>query len=178
MYPGSRTESSSASISRRDKSTTVYDADTLRHFVADEARGLLYIDDLILNEVYVMDLATEKVTKLCDTDQHPNTIDLSPDGKVLYISNRGKDFSATNYYVAGPEWGDVLVVDTATGEILDAIVGGNQCTGLDVSPDGKYLAFSDFLDNTIRVYTIPSYETLIAGGGGRAQERLADIKKD
>jgi DNA-binding beta-propeller fold protein YncE len=158
--------------------TVVFDADTLRHFVADESRGLLYIDDLILNECFVMDLATEKVTKLLDTDQRPNTIDLSPDGRVLFISNRGKDYSEDNYYIPGPEWGDVLVVDAATGEILDAIVGGNPCTGLEVSPDGRYLAFSDFLDDTIRVYTIPDYETLLAGGGGRAEQRFADIVKD
>jgi DNA-binding beta-propeller fold protein YncE len=160
------------------ESTIVFDADTLRHFVADETRGLLYVDDLILNEVYVVDLATEKVTKLVATDQHPNTMDLSPDGKVLYISNRGQDYSLTRYDIPGPEWGDVLAVDTATGTILDAIVGGNQCTGLDVSPDGKYLAFSDFLDHTIRVYTIPGYDTLLAGGGGRAQDRFADVKKN
>lgn len=160
------------------ESATVYDADTLRHFAADDTRGLLYVDDLILNQVFVVDLATEKTTKLLDTDQRPNTMDLSPDGRVLFVSNRGQDYSETNYYVPGPEWGDVLVVAASTGAILDAIVGGNQCTGLDVSPDGKYLAFSDFLDNTIRVYTIPSYETLAAGGGGRAQERFADIKKD
>ena len=92
------------------ESTIVYDADTLRHFVADETRGLLYVDDLILNQVFVVDLATEKTTKLVDTDQHPNTIDLSPDGRVLFVSDRGKDFSETNYYVPGPEWGDVLVV--------------------------------------------------------------------
>jgi YVTN family beta-propeller protein len=160
------------------ESTIVFDADTLRHFVADEEHGLLYVDDLILNEAYVVDLATEKVTKLLDTDQRPNTMDLSPDGRVLFISNRGQDYSLTSYYQPGPEWGDILVVDAATGTILDAIVGGNQCTGLDVSPDGKYLAFSDFLDNTIRVYEIPNYETLATGSGGRAQERFDDIKKD
>ena len=123
------------------------------------------------NEVFVVDLATEKVTKLADTDQRPNTMDLSPDGKVLYVSNRGKDNPKT-YYIPGPEWGSVLAIDTATGKILDAIVGGNQCTGLDVSPDGTLLAFSDFLDDKIRVYTIPDYETLAAGGGGRAEAHL------
>jgi len=46
--------------------------------------------------------------------------------QVLYISNRGKDNPET-YYIPGPEWGDILVVDTATGNLLDAIVGGNQC---------------------------------------------------
>ncbi len=148
----------------------------MRHMVGDDVRGLLYVDDLSTNEVFVVDLATEKVTKLADTDHRPNSMDLSPDGRVLYVSNRGKDNPKT-YYIPGPEWGSILAIDTATGTILDAIVGGNQCTGLDVSPDGTLLAFSDFLDDKIRVYTIPDYETLAAGGGGRAEAHLTDIIK-
>ena len=149
----------------------------MRHMVADDSRGMLYVDDMSTKEVFMIDLTTEKVTKLADTDERPNTMDLSPDGKVLYVSNRGKDNPKT-YYIPGPEWGSVLAIDTGTGKILDAIVGGNQCTGLDVSPDGTLLAFSDFLDNKIRVYKIPAYQTLAAGGGGRAQAHLKDIIKD
>ncbi len=125
----------------------------------------------------MIDLSTDKVTKLADTDQRPNTMDLSPDGKVLYVSNRGKDNPET-YYIPGPEWGTILAIDTATGDILDAIVGGNQCTGLDVSPDGTLLAFSNFLDDSIRVYTIPDYDTLVAGNGGRADQRQQDKIKE
>jgi hypothetical protein len=33
------------------------------------------------------------------------------------------------------------------------------------------------LDDKIRVYTIPDYETLAAGGGGRAEAHLKDIIK-
>lgn len=149
----------------------------MRHMVADDARGLLYVDDLSTKEVFVVDLTSEMVTKLADTDQRPNTMDLSPDGKVLYVSNRGKDNPKT-YYIPGPEWGSILAIDTATGKILDAIVGGNQCTGLDVSPDGTLLAFSDFLGNKIRVYTIPDYQTLVDGDGGRVVAHLKDIIKD
>jgi DNA-binding beta-propeller fold protein YncE len=150
---------------------------SMRHMVADEQRDLLYLDDLTTNVVWVLDLATEKVTKLADTDQRPNTIGLSPDRKVLYVSCRGKDNPKT-YFIPGPEWGSVLAIDTATGKILDAIVGGNQCTGLDVSPDGKLLVFSDFLDDTIRAYTIPDYEILAAGNGGRAVAHLKDLAKN
>ncbi len=149
----------------------------MRHMVGDESRGVLYADDMSTKEVFVIDLSTEKVTKLADTDERPNTMDLSPDGRVLYISNRGKDNPKT-YYIPGPEWGSILAIDTATGRILDAIVGGNQCTGLDVSPDGTLLAFSDFLDNKIRVYKIPDYEVLAAGDGGRADAHLKDIIKN
>ena len=151
---------------------------SMRHMAADERKGLLYVGEFTENEIYVVDLATDEVTKLAATDQRPNTIDLSPDGKVLYVSNRGKDNPTTGYLTKGPEWGSVLAIDTATGTILDAIVGGNQCTGLDVSPDGKLLAFSDFLDYVIRVYRIPDYSTLLAGNGGRAESRLKDIVKD
>jgi YVTN family beta-propeller protein len=151
---------------------------SFRHMAADEKKGLLYVGEFTENEIYVVDLATDKVTKLAPTDQRPNTMELSPDGKVLYVSNRGKDNPTTGYLTKGPEWGSVLAIDTATGKLLDAIVGGNQCTGLDVSPDGKLLAFSDFLDYVIRVYRIPDYSTLLAGNGGRAESHLKDIVKE
>jgi YVTN family beta-propeller protein len=150
---------------------------SMRHVAADETKNVLYVGEFVKNDIYVVDLATDEVTKLADTDHRPNTIDLSPDGKVLYVSNRGKD-NPKSYLIKGPEWGSVLAIDTASGKILDAIVGGNQCTGLDVSPDGTLLAFSDFLDYVIRIYAIPSYEELAAGNGGRAATRLQDIIKD
>lgn len=160
-----------------EKKTLIKTGGAMRHMAGDDVKGLLYVGDFSTKEIYVVDLTTEKVTKLGDTDERPNTLDLTPDGKVLYISNRGKD-NPKSYFIPGPEWGSVLAMDTATGRILDAIVGGNQCTGLDVSPDGSLLAFSDFLDDTIRVYSIPDYQTLAAGGGGRFGAHLEDIKKD
>jgi DNA-binding beta-propeller fold protein YncE len=138
---------------------------------------LLYVGEFESNEIYVVDMATDRVTKLADTAERPNTIDLSPDGKVLYVSDRGKDNPTTGYLTKGLEWGTVLAIDTSTGKLLDAIVGGNQCTGLDVSPDGTLLAFSDFLDYVIRVYEIPDYATLLAGNGGRAGTYKQDIIK-
>ena len=65
---------------------------SMRHMVVDEQRGVLYVDDLTTNVVWVMDLATEKVTKLADTDQRPNTIALSPDreGAVRLLPREGQ----------------------------------------------------------------------------------------
>jgi sugar lactone lactonase YvrE len=71
----------------------------------------------------------------------------------------------------------VLAIDTVSGKVLDALVGGNQTTGLDVSPDGRTLAFSDFLDDRVHLYTIPGYQVLAAGGGGRAVAHLKDLAK-
>jgi YVTN family beta-propeller protein len=148
----------------------------IRHLVADPATGLLYADDMLRDDIYVLDLATEKVRLLAHTDHEPNTIDLTPDGKVLYVSNRGLN-NPTSYYIPGPEWGTVLAIDTATGRPLDAIVGGNQTTGLDVSPDGRLLAFSDFLDNRLSLFAIPTYQTLADGHGGRYRQHLTELKK-
>ncbi len=147
----------------------------MRHLVGDPEAGKLYADDMATRQAFVVDLATERVRQLARTDKMPNTIDLSPDGKVLYVSNRGRNGRC--YCAPGPEWGSVLAIDTASGKVLDAIVGGNQSTGLDVSPDGRILAFSDFLDNRVHLYTIPDYQTLAAGGGGRAVAHLKDLAK-
>jgi DNA-binding beta-propeller fold protein YncE len=148
----------------------------MRHLVGDPVRGLLYGDDMAGDKVYVVDLATEKVRVLAATDNTPNTIDLSPDGRVLYVSNRGRN-NPMSYYVPGPEWGSVLAIDTRTGKPLDAIIGGNQTTGLDVSDDGRYLAFSDFLDNRVTLFAIPDLDVLLSGGGGRYRAHLADLGK-
>jgi DNA-binding beta-propeller fold protein YncE len=145
----------------------------LRHLAGDGTH--LYVDDMATDEVYEVDLATESVEKLADTDNTPNTIDLSPDGRMLFVSNRGQNGESYNY--PGPEWGSVLVIDTETGRILDAIVGGNQTTGLDVSPDGSMLAFSDFLDNRVSVFAIPDPDALLSGDGGRASEHVAELRK-
>jgi YVTN family beta-propeller protein len=161
---------------RTGESETLLDTGgALRHLVGDAAGGMLFVDDMAKDRAHVVDLRTEQVRELAETDEKPNTIDLTPDGRVLYVSNRGEN--GESYYRPGPEWGSVLAIDTATGAVLDAIVGGNQTTGLDVSPDGRTLAFSDFLDNRVQLYTIPPTERLLTGGGGRAEAHLAEIPK-
>jgi sugar lactone lactonase YvrE len=148
----------------------------MRHLVGGDPEGRrLYADEMGINEAFVVDLASERVRRLARTDNVPNTIDLNPDGRVLYVSNRGRN--GANYYLPGPEWGSVLAIDTASGMVLDAMVGGNQTTGLDVSADGRLLAFSDFLDNRIHLYAVPADQRLAAGGGGRAAAHRAELAK-
>jgi DNA-binding beta-propeller fold protein YncE len=147
----------------------------MRHLVGDAAAGRLYADDMAQGMVYTVDLRTDRVRRLARVDNNPNSIDLSPDGKVLFVSCRGRNGS--NYYLPGPEWGSVVLIDTGSGRLLDAVVGGNQTTGLDVSPDGRTLAFSDFLDNRIHTYAIPASATLAAGHGGRVAAHRAELAK-
>lgn len=148
----------------------------MRHLVADPASNLIYASDMALDQIFAIDTSTETVTPVADTDRLPNTIDISPDGQVLAVSNRGRNNPET-YYQPGPQWGSVLLIDTTTGEILDAVVGGNQPTGLDLSADGTLLAYSDFLDNRVTVLSIPSTAELRAGDGGRADTYRNELEK-
>jgi YVTN family beta-propeller protein len=152
------------------------DGGALRHIVADEKTGRLFISDMSKNIVWVHDMKTGATTKFVDVDEKPNTIDLTPDGTMLFVSCRGAN-NPKSYYVPGPEWGSILVFDTSNGRPLDALVAGNQPTALDVSDDGKLLIFSDFLDNRLRVYEIPPYEAFASGGGGRFEAHKAEIRK-
>ncbi|MHB1135710.1 MAG: PEGA domain-containing protein [Coriobacteriia bacterium] len=157
--------------------TTLFaDGGALRHIVADETTGRLFISDMSKDVIWVHDMKTGVTTKFLDVDEKPNTIDLTSDGKMLFVSCRGEN-NAKSYYLPGPEWGSILVFDTATGEPLDALIAGNQPTALDVSDDGKLLIFSDFLDNRLRVYEIPPYESFAEGEGGRYEAHFGEIAK-
>lgn len=148
----------------------------VRHLVADEKRKILYASDLGKDCVWKVDLKTDRVRLFAQTDHKPNTIDLTPDGKVLFVSCRGAN-NPKSYYLPGPEWGSVLVFDTVSGKPLDAVIGGNQCTALDVSFNGKLLIFSDFLDGTLRLYEIPDYSQFLKGKGGYYLAHLKKIRK-
>lgn len=148
----------------------------MRHLALDEKTKRIYADDMATGTAHIIDIDKETVTTLAKTDAFPNSIDLSPDGRYLYVSNRGEN-NPISYSIPGPEWGSVVVIDTTTGKTVDAMVGGNQTTGLDVSPDGKLLAFTDFLDNRLTVVDIPLPEILAASTGGyTAAHKTALIK--
>ncbi len=156
--------------------TLISTGGAMRHIVGDTARGVIFASDMARDRIYRHDIATGQTTEFVTTDEKPNTIALSPDGKVLFVSCRGAN-NPVSYYIPGPEWGTILLFDAESGEPLDAIVGGNQPTALAVSQDGATLAFSDFLDARLRFYEVPAYETLAAGGGGRYGPHRDDLRK-
>ncbi len=105
---------------------TIFDkGHSMRHLVADEDDERLYISDLGDAKVYVADMLTGDTKVLAEVDPKPNTIDLTPDGKVLFVSCRGTNNPET-YLNVGPEWGTVLAIDAHSGRKLDAMVTGNQ----------------------------------------------------
>jgi DNA-binding beta-propeller fold protein YncE len=103
--------------------------------------------------VSVLNLKTDSVIKTFYAGSNINTIKLSPDGQKLFISSRGHN-NENGYLQKGPDFGKIFVYDTVTKAITDWTWGGNQPTGLAISPDGSILAFTDFLDYRVEIYRI------------------------
>jgi len=107
------------------------------------------MSDMSHNKVYFID-GYKKVGEV-KVYNNPNTIVESPDGKFLYVSCRGRN-NPKSYLLKGFDFGRLLVIDMLTNTIAENIEAGNQPTGLDVSPNGRYVVLTDFLDHAMRVY--------------------------
>ena len=127
---------------------------SLRHIAADEARGVLFISDMRKACIWKHDIKTGQTERFIDTESHPNTIILSKDKRLLFVSNRGRNHPES-YTRPGPEYGVVQVFDSHTGQLLDAAVGKNQPTGLDLLAQTGLLASTDFWDANVSIYALP-----------------------
>ena len=148
-----------------------------------------------------IDLRTGEARKLADTNSTPNTMDLSPDGRVLYVSNRGRNGS--NYYLPGPEWGSVLAIDARTldeprrelhvGDVArvalgDQLVDGRVVAALGVVPRhdpfaalaglGEQAAELLVVDDRARALALHHLGQLRAGEGRVQVERVgSELRK-
>ena len=125
---------------------------TKRHLVVDPVRGRLYASDMERGSVFAVALDGYRLLAEIPVGQKNNTITLSPDGRWLYVSTRGPN-NAVDYERKGPAFGEFLVIDTESLAVVERHWGGNQPTGLAVSPDGRLVVFTDFLDHRVEVYS-------------------------
>jgi DNA-binding beta-propeller fold protein YncE len=149
---------------------------SLRHIVADEDRDRLFISDLKNARILRHHLSTGLTSVFAEVHPKPNTIRLSRDGRLLFVSSRGPN-NPVNWLDPGPEWGAISVFDTDSGALLDLFVAGNQPTGMDLSADGRTLATSDFIDNRIRIFAVPPSDAFSAGPAPRVEAARLDLPK-
>lgn len=128
------------------------DKAAMRHIVLNDDATNAYVSDMYHRLVYQVDLATFKITGKTQVFNNPNTIKLY-ENRWLFVSSRGQN-NKEDYTKRSPENGKIQVIDTQTMEVVISFEGGNQPTGLDISPDGKYLCFSNFQDENIELYEI------------------------
>lgn len=124
----------------------------MRHIVVNSTEDSAFISDMYHRNILKLDLESFTIKSKVKVYINPNTIDLYKD-RYLFVSCRGPN-NPQDYTKRSPVNGQIMIVDTKDMTIVKTIEGGNQPTGLDVSPDEKILCFSDFQDEAIELYTI------------------------
>jgi DNA-binding beta-propeller fold protein YncE len=125
----------------------------MRHIILSPDGQRCFVSNMHHAEIYEITLEPFKIIHVYKVWQNPNTIDLTRDGRYLFVSNRGPN-NPKGYREKSLKKGTIMIFDTVTKELINTIPGGTQPTGLDISPDDKYLAFSNFQDNTIELFSI------------------------
>jgi DNA-binding beta-propeller fold protein YncE len=115
--------------------------------------GKLYVSDMYRGTVNILNAATGALLVSRRIGSNINTIVLSPDGRRVFASSRGRN-NPEDYTRPGPEFGAVYMLNADDLSLQESVWGRNQPTGLAVSPDGKYLVFTDFLDANMELYII------------------------
>jgi len=124
-----------------------------RHIVGSPRSQLLYYSDMYHGTVNVLDPQARAVVVSRRVGININTIAFDPEGRLLFVSERGRN-NRESYLLPGPEFGRIIVLDPDTLEPIQEIHGRHQPTGLAVSPDGRYLAATDFLDDNVALYRL------------------------
>jgi len=113
----------------------------------------LYVSDMFRGTVNILNPTTGALLKSTRVGFNINTIAITPDGKYIFASSRGKN-NPVDYTVPGPDLGAVYMLNAQDLTLIEKVWGRNQPTGLAVSPDGKLLVFTDFLDANLELYAI------------------------
>ena len=119
----------------------------------DPERQILYNSDMTRALVRKYDWREKKTIAVMKVDPKPNSIRLTADGNYLFVSCRGPN-NPTGYTLRSPRNGSIYLIRTVDFKIIKKWAGGNQPTGLSISPDGKMLATTDFQDHRLNVYII------------------------
>lgn len=150
-FEGGRIEKFSVSTGNLIDSIYV-EKSAMRHVVVDSLYKTAYVSDMYHRCVYSLDLDSFMIKERVRVFSNPNTIELLNDS-WLFVSSRGPN-NPKDYTLRSPENGKITVISTDTMTPVLEIQGGNQPTGLDISPDGKILCFSNFQDANLELYQI------------------------
>lgn len=96
--------------------------------------GIIFIAMGPSNNFAMIDIATEKVMKAVAGQINPHGIAVTPDGKSVYLTSRDPNKDKNTM---PDERFPVVVVDTATGEIMAKIDVGGESHHAWMNPDGK-----------------------------------------
>lgn len=150
-FDGGLIEEFSVDDGKRTRYISIKNA-AMRHVVINRAGTRAYVSDMYYRTIYEINLYTFKIERKTEVFNNPNTICFYK-YRWLFVSSRGPN-NKTDYTKRSPQNGKIQIIDVDTMTVINSFEGGNQPTGLDISPDGKYLCFSNFQDENIELYEI------------------------
>ncbi len=125
------------------------------------ATGKVYVADEGANTVSVIDAATFKKVGSIPVGKGPHNVQVSPDGKWVWVTNNGEPTKAAEAMPAGkmPKSehaamagaGAVWVIDTANGTVTAKVPVGMHPAHVVVAPDGRTAYVTNGGDNTVSV---------------------------
>lgn len=124
----------------------------MRHIAVNKEETKAWISDMYHFKIYEISLAEFIISKEIKVFYNPNTIELL-NNRFLFVSSRGPN-NPEDYTLRSPQNGKITVIDTETFSIYRILEGGNQPTGLALSPRGNLLCFSNFQDAALEIYKI------------------------
>jgi YVTN family beta-propeller protein len=83
----------------------------------------------------VLDLATHRLVQTYRSGQDPETFDVAPDGKTLYVSNE--------------DAAEMSVLDLSTGSVRARVKVGEEPEGVTIRPDGREVYVTCEADNEV-----------------------------
>lgn len=114
--------------------------------------NIAFVSDMHALSVYEIDVNKFEIIRSYEVDHNPNSIALK-DNRYLFVSARGPN-DPVSYLLRSPRNGYLSIIDIEKKELFCKIEGGNQPTGLAISNNGKYLANTNFRDDTSEIYYI------------------------
>ncbi|MDR3402844.1 MAG: bifunctional YncE family protein/alkaline phosphatase family protein [Chthoniobacter sp.] len=114
----------------------------------DEKRGRLYVSLWGQASVAVVDTKTFTVSARWSTEDHPNEMILSKDGKRLFVANANRNT------VSVLDTGDGRLIETLLAELTPNAPPGNTPNSLALSPDGDRLFVANANINTVSVFDV------------------------
>lgn len=111
------------------------------------------------NEADLIDPASGKSLRRIPLGDEPEAFDLSPDGKVIYVSNE--------------DAGEASFIDAASGKKLNAVKVGGEPEGVKVSADGRTLYVTSEVASMVHVIDVASAKVVKNVKVGKRPRRMA-----
>jgi YVTN family beta-propeller protein len=93
-----------------------------------QAAPFAYVTNVLDGTVSVVDTATPAVVATIPVGSFPSAVAVTPDGKHVYVANRG----------TGAVPGAVSVIDTSSNAVVATVPVGINPTGVAITPDGTH----------------------------------------